>query len=66
VDLGLAALLDKLKSMFRRRGPGADYRPQRDEGPVVVPAGPPTGQIPPVAPVDDPGVEAKTGDDDRS
>jgi len=66
VDLGLAALLEKLKSMFRRRGPGADYRSQTDEGPVVVPAGPPTGQIPPVAPLDDPGVDAKTGDDDRS
>jgi hypothetical protein len=66
VDLGLAALLEKLKSMFRRRRPGTDYRSQTDEGPVVVPAGPPTGQIPPVAPVDEPGADAKTGDDDPS
>jgi hypothetical protein len=66
VDLGLALVLEKLKSVFRGRGREVEYRAQTDGGPVVVPAGPPTGQIPPVAPVDDPGADAKTGDDKRS
>lgn len=58
-------MLERLKSIFRG-GPDVDYRSQTDKGPVVVPAGPPGGQIPPVAPVDDPGADAKTGDDERS
>jgi hypothetical protein len=55
-------LLEKLKSLFRGRGPEVEYRSQTDEGPVVVPAGPPTGQIPPAAPAG----EAKAGDDEAS
>ena len=59
-------VLEKLKSLFRGRGVEVEYRSQAGEGPVVVPAGPPTGQIPPGAPAGDPGVDAKTGDDERS
>jgi hypothetical protein len=59
-------VLERLKSIFRGSRPEVDYRSQTDKGPVVVPAGPPSGQIPPVAPVDDPGADAKTGDDERS
>jgi hypothetical protein len=60
------SVLRKFKSLFRGRGPEVEYRSQTDEGPVVVPAGPPTGQMPPVAPAGEPGAEATTGDDERS
>jgi hypothetical protein len=59
-------LLERLKSIFRGRGREVDYRSQTDEGPVFIPAGPPSGQMPPVAPVDDPVANSKTGDDERS
>jgi hypothetical protein len=59
-------VLERLKSLFRRRGPEVEYRSQADQGPVVIPAGPPSGQMPPVAPVDDPLADTKTGDAERS
>jgi hypothetical protein len=59
-------VLERLKSLFRRGGPEVEYKSQADQGPVVVPAGPPAGQIPPVAPVDDPLADTKPADDERS
>jgi hypothetical protein len=59
-------VLERLKSVFRPREPEVEYQSQADQGPVVVPAGPPAGQIPPVAPIDDPVAETKTGDGERS
>jgi hypothetical protein len=57
-------LLERLKSLFRPGGTEVEYQPRTDEGPVVVPAGPPAGQVPPVVPVEDPAAGAETGDDD--
>jgi hypothetical protein len=59
-------VLERLKSLFRPRGVEVEYEAQPDVGPGVVPAGPPTGQIPPVAPVDDPAADAKTGDNESA
>jgi hypothetical protein len=59
-------VLERLKSVFRRRGPEVEYKSQADQGPVVIPAGPPAGQIPPVAPVDDPLADTEPADDERS
>jgi hypothetical protein len=58
-------MLERLKSLFRPRGVEVEYE-HEPGGPAVAPAGPPTGQIPPVAPVDDPAADLKTADDDRS
>jgi hypothetical protein len=59
-------VLERLKSVFRRSGPEVEYKSQADQGPVVIPAGPPAGQIPPVAPVDDPLADTEPADDKRS
>jgi hypothetical protein len=59
-------MLERLKSLFRPRGVEVEYEGAHQPGPVVVPAGPPTGQIPPGAPVDDPEAETKTADEERS
>jgi hypothetical protein len=58
-------MFDWLKALFRTNGPEVEYTREPDAGPAVFPAGPPTGQIPPAAPVDDPLAGAKTDDDDR-
>jgi hypothetical protein len=58
-------MLERLKSLLRRTGVEVEYE-HEPGGPAVLPAGPPTGQIPPVVPVDDPAADVKTGDDGRS
>jgi hypothetical protein len=58
-------MFDWLKSLFRTNTPEVEYKREADAGPAVVPAGPPTGQMPPGAPIDDPLADAKTDDDDR-
>jgi hypothetical protein len=58
-------MLEWFKSLFRTRATEVEYTREADAGPAVVPAGPPTGQMPPGAPIDDPLPDAKTDDDDR-
>ena len=57
-------MLEKLKALFRARGTEVEYERQADAGPGVVPVGPPTGQIPPVAPVNIPAPEPPTEDEE--
>jgi hypothetical protein len=58
-------MLEKLKALFRARATDVEYERQADTGPGVVPAGPPTGQVPPVAPVNVPAPEPPPTEDEQ-
>ena len=58
-------MLKRLKSLLRRKEPVVEYRRPEEREETLLPAGPLSGQMPPAAPVQEPGAEAKTGDEER-
>ena len=56
-------MLERLKSLFRSKGVEVEYERQ-DEVEPLRPAGPPSGQVPPAVPLDNPAADAKTVDDE--